>query len=76
MNATTLSFRAALELAEETRALAESVGLKSSEYIRQAVCEKNALVMAQRIASLSRELAAEHLSENEALEGSLEDGLE
>jgi hypothetical protein len=76
MHATTLSFRAGNDLAEQTRALASSLGLKSSDYIRQAVCEKNAQLMAQRIALLSQELAAEHLAFNESLEGSLSDGLD
>ncbi|MBK6999804.1 MAG: antitoxin of toxin-antitoxin stability system [Rhodoferax sp.] len=76
MHATTLSFRTDNDLAEQTRALASSVGLKSSDYIRQAVREKNEHVMAQRIAALSRELSAEHLAINESLEVSLTDGLD
>ncbi len=76
MHATTLSFRAGADFAEQTRSLASIVGLKSSDYIRQAVSEKNEKVMAQRIATLSKELAAEHLSFNESLEGSLADGIE
>lgn len=76
MHATILSFRAGTEFAEQTRTLASIVGLKSSDYIRQAVCEKNAQVMAQRIAMLSKELAAEHLAYNESLEESLVDGID
>jgi uncharacterized protein (DUF1778 family) len=76
MHDTTLSFRAGADFAEQTRSLASIVGLKSSDYIRQAVCEKNAQVMAQRIATLSKELAAEHLSFNESLDGSLADGID
>lgn len=76
MHATTLSFRADNDLAEQTRALANFVGLKSSDYIRQAVRERNERVMAQRIAALSRELSVEHLTVNESLEGSLTDGLD
>ncbi|MDP2367496.1 antitoxin of toxin-antitoxin stability system [Rhodoferax sp.] len=76
MHGTTLSFRAGDDLAKQTRALANSVGLKSSDYIRQAVREKNEHVMAQRIATLSKELSTEHLAFNEALEGSLADGLD
>lgn len=75
MHATTLSFRAGDDFAEQTRTLASIVGLKSSDYIRQAVREKNEHVMAQRIAALSKVLAAEHLVLNESLDGSLEDGL-
>jgi hypothetical protein len=76
MHATTLSFRAGEEFAQQTRALAGAVGLKSSEYIRAAVCEKNERVMAERIAMLSKKLAAEHLTFNESIEGSLADGLD
>lgn len=76
VHATTLSFRADNDLAEQTRTLANFVGLKSSDYIRQAVRERNERVMAQRIAALSRELSVEHLTVNESLEGSLTDGLD
>jgi hypothetical protein len=76
MHAATLSFRAGEDFAEQTRSLAQGLGLKSSDYIRQAVEEKNAQVMAQRIAALSKELAADHLSFNESLEGALADGLD
>ena len=76
MHATTLSFRAGEDLAEQTRALATIVGLKSSDYMREAVREKNERVTAQRIAQLSKELAAEHLAFNESIEDSLADGLE
>lgn len=75
MHAATLSFRAGDEFAEQTRALASLLGLKSSDYIRQAVQEKNEQVMAQRMAMLSKALSADHLSLNESLEDSLEDGL-
>jgi hypothetical protein len=73
---TTLSFRAGSDFATQTRTLAKAVGLKSSDYIRQAVDEKNAKVMAMRIALLSQELAAEHLAYNESLDGLLADGLD
>lgn len=75
MHATTLSFRADDDFAQQTRALANIVGLKSSDYMRQAVREKNEHVMAQRIAALSKELSAEHFAINESIEDSLSDGL-
>jgi hypothetical protein len=56
--------------------MASALGLKSSDYIRQAVSEKNAQLMAQHIAALSKELAQEHLQTNESMEGTLSDGLE
>ena len=76
MYGTTLSFRAGNDFADEVRTLAGLVGLKSSDYIRQAVLEKNEQVMAQRIAALSKELSAEHLAFNESLDESLQDGLD
>ena len=76
MQASTFSFRADEVFSEQTRAMAHALGLKSSDYIRQAVTEKNAQVMAQRIAALSRELAEEHLRMNESLEGTLSDGID
>ena len=76
MHASTLSFRASDDFAQQTRTLANIVGLKSSDYIRQAVLEKNEHVMAQRIAALSKALSAEHLAVNKSIEGSLKDGLE
>ncbi len=76
MPATTLSFRVGEDFAEQTRALANIVGMKSSDYIRQAVREKNEHVMAQRIATLSKVLSIEHLVFNETLEGSIADGLD
>ncbi len=76
MQASTFSFRADEVFSEQTRAMAQALGLKSSDYIRQAVTEKNAQVMAQRIAALSRELAEEHLRMNESLEGTLSDGID
>ena len=76
MQASTFSFRADEVFSEQTRAMANSLGLKSSDYIRQAVTEKNAQVMAKRIAALSRELAEEHLQVNESLEGTLSDGID
>jgi uncharacterized protein (DUF1778 family) len=76
MHATTLSFRVDNDFADDVRTLAGLVGLKSSDYIRQAVLEKNEQVMAQRIAALSKELSAEHLAFNESLDESLQDGLD
>ena len=76
MHATTLSFRAGDDFAQQTRALANIVGVKSSDYTRQAVGEKNEHVMAQRIAAFCKALFAEQLAINESVEGSLADGLE
>ncbi|WP_455289927.1 antitoxin of toxin-antitoxin stability system [Cupriavidus necator] len=72
---TTLSFRAAPEFAQETRELAKRAGLSSSDYVREAVREKNARMMAERMAFLSRQLSARSLAENEAMADTAEDGL-
>ena len=75
MQAHTLSFRAGDAFVAETRTLAEQAGLKCSDYIREAVREKNERMMAERIAALSRKLSAKHLAENQAIEGTIADGL-
>jgi predicted DNA-binding protein len=75
MRATTLSFRAPDEFAEQTRSLAKAMGLKSSDYIRAAVHEKNEREMSARIAALSKKLSAKHLAFNEAIDDSVGDGL-
>lgn len=76
MHPVTLSFRAGDDFAEETRSSANLVGLKSSDYIREAVREKNERTMAERIATLSRQLSARHLAVNESMEGTLADGID
>ncbi|SPA43084.1 putative antitoxin protein of the toxin/antitoxin system [Cupriavidus taiwanensis] len=75
MQGTTLSFRASEELAEQTRALATAAGQKTSDYIRDAVREKNEREMANRIAMLSRKLGAMHLAANEEMDSTAGDGL-
>jgi hypothetical protein len=51
------------------------VGLKNSDYIREAIQEKNERVMADRLAMLSRKLSAKHQAFNESLEDSVGDGI-
>ena len=75
MQAVTLSFRAAAELAEQTKFLAESAGLYTSDYIREAVREKNDRSMTDRITILSKKLSATHLAFNESIEDTLTDGI-
>lgn len=75
MQAQSLSFRATDLFVEETREIAKYVGLSSSDYIREAVREKNERMMAERIAQLSRKLSAKHLAFNESIEDALSDGL-
>jgi folate-dependent tRNA-U54 methylase TrmFO/GidA len=71
----TLSFRTTTEFIEQTHSFADMVGLKNSEYVREAVREKNERVMAEHLTKLSRKLSAKHLTFNESAEASLGDGL-
>jgi len=71
----TFSFRTTIEFVEQTQSFAGMVGLKSSEYVREAVREKNERVMADRLAMLSRKLSAKHQSFNESLDDSIGDGI-
>jgi hypothetical protein len=76
MNAATLSFRASTEFAEQTRSLASLFNMPSSEYLREAVREKNERVLKDRMTYLSKQLSNKHLLENEAMDGATGDGLE
>ena len=75
MTAATLSFRAPSEFAEQTRALAKTMSMTSSDYVREAVHEKNERVMRDRMVFLSTQLSARHLEENRALDATTGDGL-
>ena len=75
MSATTLSFRASAEFAEQTKALANLFNMPSSEYLRDAVREKNERMLKERMTHLSKQLSARHLLENEAMEATTGDGL-
>jgi predicted transcriptional regulator len=75
LSATTLSFRAPAEFAEQTKALAQAFNMSSSDYVREAVREKNERTLAQRMAFLSQELSARHLAENTAMDAATGDGL-
>ena len=75
MNAATLSFRASAEFAEQTRSLATLFNMPSSEYLREAVREKNERVLKDRMAYLSKQLSGKHLLENETMDAATGDGL-
>ena len=68
MSATTLSFRASSEFAEQTKAMASLFNMPSSEYLREAVREKNERMLKERMTHLSKQLSARHLLENEAMD--------
>ena len=75
MSTATLSFRASTEFAEQTKALASLFNLPSSEYLRDAVREKNERVLKDRMTFLSQKLSEQHLIENEAMDATTSDGL-
>lgn len=75
MTATTLSFRAPLDFAEQTKQLASGFGMTSSDYVREAVREKNARAMKERMVFLSQQLAARSLAENQSMDAVSADGL-
>jgi hypothetical protein len=75
MSAATLSFRAPAEFAEQTKALASALGMSASDYVREAVREKNERAIKARMVFLSKQLSAQHLAENQAMDASVGDGL-
>ncbi|MEO6623557.1 MAG: antitoxin of toxin-antitoxin stability system [Burkholderiaceae bacterium] len=75
MTATTLSFRATSDFAEQTKALARAMQMTSSDYVREAVREKNERAMKSRLVFLSAQLSGQHLAENLALDAAAGDGL-
>jgi predicted transcriptional regulator len=75
MTAATLSFRAPSEFAEQTKALASVFNMTSSDYVREAVREKNERVLKERMVFLSKTLSAQHLAENQAMDAATGDGL-
>ena len=75
MSPTTLSFRAPAGFAEQTKALASALSMSASDYVREAVREKNERAIKARMVFLSKQLSAQHLAENLSMDGSLGDGL-
>ena len=73
MSATTLSFRASSEFAEQTKAMVSLFNMPSSEYMREAVREKNERMLKERMTHLSKQLSARHLLENEAMDAATGD---
>ena len=75
MSSATLSFRAPSEFAEQTRTLAAELRMTSSDYVREAVREKNERTIRARMVFLSTQLSQQHLAENQAMDASVGDGL-
>jgi hypothetical protein len=71
----TMSFKAHPAFAEETKVLAKATNKQLSEYIREAVREKNERELAGRMRMLSERLSAKSLLENKSMEGALGDGI-
>ncbi|GAA4018121.1 antitoxin of toxin-antitoxin stability system [Actimicrobium antarcticum] len=72
---TTITFRVSSELAEQTRLFAKSSDQRVSEYIRDAVREKNARQIADRMRFLSLRLAAENAKVSQEFDIAAGDGI-
>jgi hypothetical protein len=75
MRAVMLAFRANSDFAAQVDQLARFSGVSRSDYVRQAVEEKNARALAERVAFLSQALSTIHRQFNEELDASSGDGL-
>lgn len=75
MSTATLSFRAPSDFAEQTKQLASMFNMTSSDYVREAVREKNERALKERMVFLSKQLSAVSLQENEAMDAASGDGL-
>ena len=75
MSSATFSFRAPFEFGAQTRTLAAELRMTSSDYVREAVREKNERTLKERMIFLSGKLAERHLAENEAMSAANRDGL-
>ena len=72
---TLFSFRVTKPFADATTQSAKLAGLSRSEYARRAIEEMNHRVMRERIAVLSKQLSAQSLALNQALDDTTADGL-
>jgi hypothetical protein len=70
------SLRIPKALAASIAVTASRLGLSKSEYARRAMEEFEQRLMQERIADLSRQLAAHSASAARSMEGSTSDGLE
>ena len=72
---TVVTFRASGELVENAKLFAKSGDQRMSEYIRDAVREKNERNLAQRMRFLSSRLAAESTRVNDEFDMAAGDGI-
>ena len=75
MAATTLSFSAPSDFAEQTSALARAMQMTTSDYVREAMREKNERAIKSRPVLLSAQLSSRHFAENQAMDSATGDGL-
>ena len=72
--AMTLSFRAEPAFIEQISSVAKIVRQNRSDYIKQAVSERNERILAERIAFLSKNLSAQSLTACEEMGAAAGDG--
>jgi Arc/MetJ-type ribon-helix-helix transcriptional regulator len=71
----TFSFRLPRELAAEFESAAKRLGLSRSDYVRRALEQLQEQTMQQRMADLSRQLAAQSAAAAHSMEEAESDGL-
>ena len=55
--------------------MARALSMSASDYVREAVREKNERALKERMVFLSGQLSAQHLAENQTMDASVGDGL-
>ena len=75
MSVATFSFRVSKDFAAQTKALAAAFNMSSSDYVREAVHEKNERMIKERMVFLSQALSKQSLTENQSFAASIGDGL-
>lgn len=73
--AKTVSFKMAQDLVEQTESFARASNKQVSEYIREAVREKNERQMAERIKFLAAKFSAEAAALEDDFDASVGDGI-
>ena len=71
----TMSLRTTPSFADETSFFAQYSGVSKTQYLEQAIKEKNERVLADRISFLSSKLSAQSLAHSEAMDAAVGDGI-
>ena len=71
----TLSFRAEPDLIEQIALAAKIVHQNRSDYMKQAVGERNERILTERVAFLSKQLSAQSLAVCKEMDAAAGDGL-